>query len=57
MTDTRALSGACKKRGIPKGSITHLSNRITDFKANPDAPGTNERARQWLTKIDTLDSV
>ena len=26
------------------------------MEANPDVPGTNERARQWLTKLDTLDS-
>ena len=55
MTDTRALAGVRKKRGVPKGSITRPSNRITDLEANPDAPGTNERARQWLTKLDTLD--
>ena len=56
MTDTRALTGARKKRDIPNGSITRLSNRITDLEANPDVPGTNEWARQWLTKLDTLDS-
>ena len=35
---------------------SHISNRITDLEANPDVPGTNERARQWLTKVDTSDS-
>ena len=56
MTDTRALTGARKKRDIPNSSITRLSNRITDLEANPGVPGTNEWARQWLTKLDTLDS-
>lgn len=45
-----------KRRGVVRSSITRLGDRVSELEETPDQPRTPDRARQLLTKLQTLDS-
>ena len=45
-----------KRRGVVRRSITRLGDRVSELEATADQPRTPDRARQLLTKLQTLNS-
>ena len=45
-----------KRRGVVRGSITRLSDRVAELEGTPGQPRNVHRARQLLAKLQTLES-
>ena len=50
--DPRALSKLRKRRGVAKGSITHLETRLKVLEGAADQPNTRDSAKQMLAKLE-----
>ena len=52
----RDISTARKRRGIARGSVTRLTNRLKDLESRPSDPSTLTLAQQMLKNVEMLNS-
>ena len=56
MADPSELSKLRRRRGVAKGSITRIENRLADLEGESDQPNVRDSARQMLAKLKEHDA-